>query len=140
MQKFNRIKYLSIPYVEGGRDFYGADCYGLVLLFIKNELNIKIKDNIFYDSVSDYVKIHEQTDSLDFKHKKIHNLKDLQFGDVIVFLVHGKFNSHVGICLGDKFFHTQKKTGPIIDNLYSHFWVNRFSFGIRLRDENNTSN
>jgi len=37
-------RYLQIPFVDKGRTFQGADCYGLVKLYFKNELNINIPE------------------------------------------------------------------------------------------------
>jgi len=37
-------KYLSAPYVFGGRDFSGCDCFGLVSLYFKHELGIILFD------------------------------------------------------------------------------------------------
>ena len=40
-------KYIGLKYKNLGRDFDGVDCYGLLYLFYKNELNIELPD--FYD-------------------------------------------------------------------------------------------
>lgn len=37
-------KYIGIPWVEGGREFTGADCFGILMLYYKNELGIEIPD------------------------------------------------------------------------------------------------
>lgn len=37
-------KYWAIPYVRGGRDWTGADCFGFVLLWYRNELGITLPD------------------------------------------------------------------------------------------------
>lgn len=37
-------KYIGIPYVDKGRTFKGCDCFGLVKLFYRNELNIDVPD------------------------------------------------------------------------------------------------
>ena len=37
-------KYIGIPYLDKGRTFAGCDCYGLVKLYYKNELNIDIPE------------------------------------------------------------------------------------------------
>lgn len=38
------MKYIGIPYLDKGRDFTGCDCYGLLMLYYKNELGIDIPD------------------------------------------------------------------------------------------------
>lgn len=38
------MKYIGIPYRDKGRSFKGCDCYGLVMLWHKQELNISIPD------------------------------------------------------------------------------------------------
>lgn len=37
-------KYIGIPFVDRGQDFNGADCYGLVRLIYKEELNTTIPE------------------------------------------------------------------------------------------------
>lgn len=39
-------RYFEIPYLLNGRGFDGADCYGLILLWYKNELGIALIDPI----------------------------------------------------------------------------------------------
>jgi len=38
------IDYIGIPYKDKGRTFNGCDCYGLLMLWYKNELSIDIPD------------------------------------------------------------------------------------------------
>ncbi len=38
------LKYFQIPYLENGRTMEGLDCYGLVLQWYKNELNVDLPD------------------------------------------------------------------------------------------------
>lgn len=38
------FKYMNIPFKHLGRDFNGVDCYGLMLLYAKEEFGIELKD------------------------------------------------------------------------------------------------
>ena len=40
----NHLRYLGIPWVAGGRDFSGVDCYGMFVLIFKTELDIDVPD------------------------------------------------------------------------------------------------
>lgn len=40
----NIEKFVGIPWVEGGRTFLGADCFGIFLLYYKHILNIEVPD------------------------------------------------------------------------------------------------
>mgnify|MGYP001156514391 FL=1 len=42
----NIEKFVGIPWVEGGRSFTEADCYGILMLYYKEFLEITLKDYI----------------------------------------------------------------------------------------------
>ena len=44
LSNVNLVKYMSIPYIWGGSSFSGADCYGLVVLFYKEQFKLNIFD------------------------------------------------------------------------------------------------
>ena len=44
-------RYMRMPYTEGGRSFEGADCWGLVYLVFKHELDIELPDPGLVDFV-----------------------------------------------------------------------------------------
>ncbi len=129
------FKYLTIPYVDKGSTFKGCDCYGLVLLFLKEELKIELTSLMTYYSITDFDTIEKQVKIESEKFKKITHIKDLLFGDVLVFKVQGKFNAHCGIYLGENFLHTRKGVGVSKCTFYHEYWLSRFSFALRIKDE-----
>jgi len=42
MSRFD--KYMAIPFIEGGRDFSGVDCFGLYALIVATELGLPVPD------------------------------------------------------------------------------------------------
>lgn len=128
------INYLKIPYKEGGRSFEGVDCYGLVLLLLKNEFKIDVEPLLCYKSTRDFDSIEKQVKLEAEKFEKIPEIKDLLKGDVLVFKVRGKFNAHCGVYLGESFIHAEEKIGVAKCLLFTDYWLSRFSFGLRLKN------
>jgi cell wall-associated NlpC family hydrolase len=89
-------KYLKIPYVFGGYDWSGADCYGLVYLYCKHELGIEIpkitglmRDGNYSPKLEDFCN--------DWFEVKLHEARK---DDVVLF--RGSCMLHVGIMINDK--------------------------------------
>lgn len=95
-------KYLLIPYKHQGRTFQGADCFGLLRLFYKEELSIDLPDftedyskdwwlhsNFFLDLCESYgfVKTNE-----------------FALGNIVFFRNNGVKVGHVGVVLTDGMF------------------------------------
>lgn len=90
-------KFLDAPFVKGGRDFDGMDCWGLVYLYYK-EIGVDIPSY-------DYYAIGQNTrDTI----RKIYSEKDKHWSRVdkpqlhdVVFCRHGQLGSHVGVYIGE---------------------------------------
>jgi cell wall-associated NlpC family hydrolase len=100
-------KWIGIPYKKGGRDFNGCDCFGLFLLWYKENLNIILPD--FTDAgiieVAKYfVKIPiEQTN----------------INDVILFEDNEK---HIGIAINNtQFLHNTSNRGTSVISTIDDF-------------------
>ena len=42
-------KLIGVPYVKGGSDYKGVDCYGLIKLYYNDMLNIQLPDHEYTD-------------------------------------------------------------------------------------------
>jgi len=125
-------KYLNLKYKNLGRDLSGVDCYGLLYLIYKQELNIELPDFVSLQYQKEWYKqeqnvildnIWSQWEQVSFPFKKF---------DALLF----KFNSklivnHCGIYVGDgKFIHIYENTTSCINRLEGP-WQTAFYKGYR---------
>jgi cell wall-associated NlpC family hydrolase len=116
-------KYIGVPYVNKGRDFNGADCWGLVWLFIENELKVE------YQKIFDYT---DHNDVFTIEKYILDNIKKFwkktvtpKYGDVVVFYMNGRFK-HIGIMINNRqFLHSIQGKNSCIENIYSVKWNKR---------------
>lgn len=109
-----RTDFIGIPYIDNGRSLKGCDCYGLVMLYYKNVLNIDIPDSkitpdqprrIFLNYLNEISKNWEtvekpnQDDVVAFSYNPNHPNIVTHFGVMIddKYCLHtlGKVNSHI---------------------------------------------
>ena len=121
-------KYIGIPFLEGGRDFNGCDCGGLVLLVLRCEKGIIGRDFTSYEledfrSHRGLTLIGKGIDEVvaeDWRpvDGKPHSFDLLRFNT-------GKASCHVGIYVGDgRFLHVESGRGQIahLEYLNSLVW------------------
>lgn len=115
-------KYIGIPFVSGGRDLSGCDCYGLVRLILQNEYNIELP--LLSDEYSNALNISE-TKKLFLDYSPIfcgNKISTPVESAVALFRFRGTL-CHVGIYAGDNYIiHTRHKTGSVCER------IDRFSF------------
>ena len=115
--------YIGIPYMDRGRDRDGVDCWGLVQLWYREQLNIEVDDYLYaytaaadFESVSDAIKKHKA---------EWQPVDDPEFGDVLVFKIAG-YPMHVGIKMkGDDFLHAFQGTQSCLERLSDIAWNRR---------------
>ena len=124
--------YIGLPYKNNGRDTSGIDCWGLVCLFYKNELNIDLPSYTEeYDGAQDL-----RNESLLTKYKQDSWTKTTtpEVGNVVLFNILGEL-CHVGIYLGNnKFMHSREGKDSVIESLSNVKWAKRVE-GIYERDQ-----
>lgn len=108
-------KYIGIPFVEGGRDFHGCDCGGLVLLVLRCEKGIIGRDFTAYE-LEDFktrrglMTIGKGIDAVVAEEWEPVSGEPRAF-DLLRFNT-GKASCHVGIYVGDgRFLHVESGRG-----------------------------
>ena len=117
-------KYLEIPFVDRGRDNNGCDCYGLISLIYKNELNIEL-EAFGGISVKDRKTIKETLEQESCCSDQWIKVDDPKPGDVVVLNVKG-VPTHVGLIInGKNFIHSCETIGCCVESLSSPRWEHR---------------
>ena len=105
-------KWLGVKYLYGGTTKDGVDCSGFA--------------NILYQEV--YQKTLQRSSKDIAKELKTIPKTNLSEGDILVFDIDGKKNSHVGIYLmNNKFVHSSTSKGVIISSLKLPYYQKSFS-------------
>lgn len=119
-------KYIRIPFTDKGRSENGCDCWGLVRLIYKQELNIDLPLLLGYKDTLDRPTIAE------ICNLEKTNWVEIPFGkekpyDVIVLNILG-FPMHVGVVFNNSFMiHCIKGSGTVVVNYRSAQWIKRVS-------------
>jgi cell wall-associated NlpC family hydrolase len=122
----NILRYIGIPYVAKGRTWEGGDCWNLVRLFYKTELNIEVPSYVdTYIAPSHSQSVAGAIDSAVNVTREWKEIPEPEFGCVLVFDILG-FPVHTGIYLGDNdFLHAFLNTNSCIERLNSITWNRR---------------
>lgn len=129
------VKYLRIKYEHLGRGWNSGDCFNLLLLFYKEELDIALADFTDYsenwasEGKNYFLDLYKK-----YKFKKISD--NYQIGDVVFFSNSKGIISHVGIVIDPLmgyFIHTTKQ-GTAVHKYLTGQWADKFMFGIRHKD------
>lgn len=110
-------KFIGVPFSDAKESFKGANCYGLVRLFYREELGIIIPSLDVPSNHSNKVfatflkQISEHWESVDVPN----------YGDVVAMsqdLSHPKIVQHVGVYIGNgKILHTLNKLNSHVSNI-----------------------
>ena len=104
-------KYMPIPYLYGGKYFDGCDCYGIIQLWYKMELNVDLSDfrrigSTQYECGKEYL---NGNSGVDFA-----SVTDLQDHDVCI--LKSKM-PHVGIYFNKHIIHMTSKMGVLVQSI-----------------------
>ena len=114
-------QYIGIPWVKKGYDYDGCDCWGLAVLFYKNEFGIELPtfDNVYYNG--SHEELHEGF-SKARPEELFHRVEEGQLGDVIVFYLRG-YPIHVGLWINDsQFLHCRQGSKSCLSRFSQYNW------------------
>lgn len=115
------LEYLRIPYLHRGRTFEGADCFGLIRLFYKHELEIDLPD---YTEEYEQEWWKQENLLLDqYKNYGFKLVKTFEPGNLIMFKNTSNTPGHVGIILGDNQFIHMTRNGVAINSYIRGMWA-----------------
>ncbi len=124
--------YVGIPYVPHGREYTGADCWGILFLYYRDVLGTPVPA---YSA---------EMDAREFRHKDIgpliaeerekhwRQVESPAVGDCVLMRA-GRHDSHVGVFLGQgRMLHSEGPDPSVIDRIGDMRWRNRISGFYRL--------
>lgn len=114
----------DIPFKEGGRSWYGIDCWGLVVLYYEQYLGIQLPhfSDTYYTNNLDQTK--EQITSLPL-HEYFETHDKGQVNDIVMVKVANR-PIHVGVMIDKKhMMHCSKQSGVCVENITTVKWTNR---------------
>lgn len=113
MKVVELTKYIGIPYKLHGRDYSGADCYGLVYLYLKDRGYTLPKYDIPYSM--------EDAETLISKNKPLlsGDLLEHPIEDCIVLFYKGKVPNHIGVYTQGGILHTSSMRDSVFESIKS---------------------
>lgn len=133
-------KYVGIPFVSGGRDFTGCDCYGLIRLILQNEYRYDLpKLNGDYTNALN----SQETKKLFIENIPIICADKIEMPEekaVCLIKTTGGLLTHVGLFAGDGFIiHARNKTGTVCERIASPTLTGRLEGWYRVNENYRTT-
>jgi len=124
-------KFLSIPYCHNGRDYGGADCYGLVCLFYRDILDVELPD---FEYEKDWAKqgLDHIRENYQQAFEKIES--PVRFGLVTFHDIGSRVDCHMGVMLDEiSFLHIRENQLAHVCKLTDPVWKRQVSGFYRLK-------
>lgn len=127
-------QFIGIPYVPHGREYTGADCWGILFLYYRDVLGTPVPA------------YSVEMDAREFKHSGIapliaaerekhwQQVETPAVGDCVLMRA-GRHDSHVGVFLGQgRMLHSEGPHPSVIDRIGDMRWRNRISGFYRFNE------
>lgn len=127
-------QFIGVPYVPHGREYTGADCWGILFLYYRDVLCTPVPAYSAEMEAREFhrVDIGPLIDDERERHWKAVDVP--QPGDCILMRA-GRHDSHVGIFLGQgRMLHSEGPHPSVIDRIGDMRWRNRISGYYRLNE------
>ncbi len=120
------VKYIGIPYIEGGRDSKGADCYGLLRLIYQEQFGIEIPEYSHVAWVKDCDEKQLESDIEDRKQEwQLIDSGSEKIGDCILLKIAG-VPIHLGMVVASGVMvHCARGHDSAIERYDSNKWQKR---------------
>lgn len=117
-------RFIGIPYAPRGRDFAGADCWGVCLLYARHALGLALPE-YFYDDATLHDDAADLIDGERMSPRWVPAFAPWPAGVVHTFHVAGA-ETHCGIHVGgDLFLHSLKGRNACVESIRSMEWARR---------------
>ena len=129
--------YDQIPFVDGGRSFDGADCWGLCFLVAQHSFGIDLPDEPHAGLTDDKIDLRNVRSTVDRYRNQFAPVALPEVGDIVL-LKPRKMPVHIAIVVEERpvlIFHTERTTGPVCERLYGLVWRHRIEGIYRYRGE-----
>lgn len=114
---------ITVPFVIGGRDYAGWDCWGLVFCAYRDVFNTPLKSyGLEYDPKLSYAEV---SDLINRERSEWQSIDQPVAGDVGLYRV-GKHETHVALIVAAKrMLHCEQRAGTVCERLDNLIWGGR---------------
>jgi cell wall-associated NlpC family hydrolase len=130
-------KFVGVPYVPNGRDYGGADCWGILFLYYRDVLGSPIPSYSAEMEAREFRRNAIAPLMAAEREKIWRQVEQPQTGDGILIRA-GGHESHVGVYIGNgRMLHSEGPGPSTIERIGDMRWKNRISGFYRLIDADN---
>lgn len=121
---------LGTPFVNGGRDKSGFDCWGLVKFVYSNLYGLIVPDYKIDCRNASLINTNIQEETS----LKWEKLEPPEPPCIVIMRFNSPISNHIGVYIGEgHFLHTASKIGVNVDSIHQSYWKRHIDGFYRLR-------